>query len=77
MTTERMPDFEVRPGLWDVGAKVAKVMRRRHSVIFPGYDEPTKVSFCNDCGGAFVIGDKCASCGGAMDFPELPKPAND
>ena len=64
-------DFTVRAGIWDDATRVAEVKRRRHTVIFPeNYGEPTKVTFCNNCGDTFMLQpdtdrslpDICANC---------------
>jgi len=65
-------DFTVRPGVWDSTVKIDEVKRRRHTVIFPEEEEPSQVSFCNNCAEAFVIGNRCANCG--MEQEENPAP---
>jgi hypothetical protein len=64
-------DFKVRKGLWDAETKIAKVERKRHTVIFPETDRPTTVTFCNNCGCPMTIKpddpssglpNKCAQC---------------
>lgn len=61
---DAVPDFTVRDGLWDAETKIADVQRKRHTLIFPDSDdEPTEVTFCNNCGGTFVSGGACGHCG--------------
>ncbi len=57
-----VPDFTVRDGLWDAATKVAEVQRKRHTLLFPDRDEPTTVTFCNNCGETFIINRHCAYC---------------
>lgn len=61
---DKMPDFQVRDGIWMETAKVVDVQRRRHTIITTDRDKPTAVTFCNNCGSAFTRQTgECASCG--------------
>ena len=46
----RVPDFTVRPKLWDAETRIGTIRRRHHKVVFPGRDEETTIVFCNNCG---------------------------
>ena len=59
---EYVPDFTIRDGIWDNSVIIADVHRYRHTAIFPENEEPTKVTFCNNCGDPFVVNDVCANC---------------
>ena len=52
-------------GRWDGGVEVTRIIGNRHFCRFDGGDE-TAVSFCNNCGGAFIKDECCASCGGSV-----------
>lgn len=57
-----MDDFIVRDGLWDAETTIAKVYHKRHTVIFPERDEPTTVTFCNNCGCPFTFNSNPPTC---------------
>jgi hypothetical protein len=54
----------LQENLWDKETKIHEIGDYRHTVIFPDWNgEPTKVTFCNNCGCPFIIGNRCAECG--------------
>lgn len=67
-------EFTVRADLWDGQTKIADVMRKRHTAVFPDSDgEKSRVTFCNNCGDPFcgAGSNRCLGCGwgqeGALD----------
>lgn len=57
-----MDEYVVREGVWDDKVKIAWVGAKRHTVIFPDNDEPSTVTYCNNCGSPFTFGNACAGC---------------
>ena len=53
----------LREGIWDKETKICDVGPYRHTIQTPSMEEPTKVTFCNNCGNAFTIAGKCSRCG--------------
>lgn len=49
--------------LWDAETRVVAIIGNRHTVLFPGREVPTQVTFCNVCGESFMFGNLCAHCG--------------
>ena len=62
-----VPDFTVRPDIWDDVTKIATVRRKRHTCVFPENEMETIVSYCNNCGSPFTKRNQCAICGYDME----------
>lgn len=63
LIVKNLPEYVVKAGLWNDDVRVFEIGRHRHSVLFPGRDEPTDLFFCNNCAGSFTDSDGNCGCG--------------